>query len=71
MPTLYISLSEVANWQSYKFGTLSRWNEEGRNIANDPEHLVRRCLQEGRKLRSYLTENTACLFYKNQLVAVI
>jgi hypothetical protein len=64
-------IANVANWQSCKFGRLSRWNEEDRNIANDPGHLVRRYLDEGRKLRSDLTENMACLFYKNQFVAVI
>jgi hypothetical protein len=59
---------QLAVLQSWKTVSL---DEDGRNIANGPGHLVRRSLQEGRKLRSYLTENTACLFYKDQSVAVI
>jgi hypothetical protein len=71
IPTWHSSLAKVISLQSCKVGRLSRWNEEGRNIANGPGHLVRRSLYEGRELRSYLKENTACLYYKDQSVAVM
>ena len=73
IPTLHssLALAQVASLQSCKPGGLSHWNEEGKNIANDPGHLVRRSWHEERKLRSYLTENTACLCYKDQSVVVI
>lgn len=71
IPTLHSSLAKVANLQSCTAGRLCHRNEEGRNRSNVPGHFARRRLYEGRKLRSYLTENTACLCYKDQSVAVI